>query len=167
MIPLDQRGIVGPVSLPDRMQIALSRKTVPAAPQSRNERAASGGKSSSFTRGRKCGGPCRYSASETNCERSCCGSLPRCATYQSHIWVNAACASSDPRRFLSTSARMFLRCAIGNIQISVIPAGIHRRQHHEQRLVGIERDWSWSVRQTQRRQQPDQSRHEEPSKPKI
>ena len=54
---------------------------------------------------------------------------------------------------------------IGNVQVDVIAAGVHRRQHNEQRLARIQGNPITVVRRTQRRQQPEASRHHQISKP--
>jgi hypothetical protein len=54
---------------------------------------------------------------------------------------------------------------VGNVQVDVVAAGIHRRQHGEQGLAGIQRNGIIAVGQAHRRQQPDGGRQDQTSKP--
>ena len=54
---------------------------------------------------------------------------------------------------------------IGSVEVHVVAAGIHRRQHGEYRLTRLQRDWIIPVRQTPRRQQPQHRHYHQTSKP--
>ena len=130
------------------------RRRAPAAPQTRQSAPHPEVIRPLSLAVRNCGGPCRYSASETYCDRSCASIL----AFVRQVPV-AHRIHGRLRIFRVSEVSLHLGpnvepLGIGNIQVDVVSAGIHRRQHGEQRLACLQRDRIIVVRQTNRRQQP-------------
>ena len=121
---------------------------------------ASGGISSSFTRGRKCGGPCRYSASETNCDKIVLRIFPP----MRHIPV-AHRLQRRLRFFGVAQVSLHLGADIEPLRVGSVQIRRRTRTHScavstaEQGLARIQRDGS-ILRRAERRQQPHKGRHD-------
>ena len=164
VIAFDQRGVVGPVPLPDRVQsrLVVERLQHFSKPCNRHRIRR---QVVLLDAGKKVGRPLQIQR-QRHVLRQIVRSIPSPVP---HIPV----AHRGHRRLrICRVPEVLLHLGpdveplrIGDVQPDFVTASIHRRQHGEQGLVGIQGDGIIVVRRTQRRQQPQTGRHHPRSKP--